>query len=165
MITKPEESWDQHAKTLGFANEEAMLKHLYVHSKMSLAEIAEVLGYSIFTIRSRLLRLGVDMRPRGGFNNAGNRTLRDVPYDELMGTPTIELCKKYNVHKTTVYTERRVRKHELCTNSATAADAALSIPSSGSVLPGTVVSEEQRLQRLLENDDAEDLVDWENDNS
>ncbi len=52
--------------TLGYGSEEEMLKELY--KMMNLRQMAELTGYSVSTIRSRMLRAKIKMRPRGGPN-------------------------------------------------------------------------------------------------
>jgi hypothetical protein len=60
------------AELLGFKDEEDMLRQLYKHH--SIHQIAAKLGYSDFTIRARLVRAGVKMRPRGGANHVRSET-------------------------------------------------------------------------------------------
>lgn len=105
----PEESWEQIAQVLGFISEEEMLRHLYVEQHFSIKQIERTIGYNSWTVRARLLRMGVEMRPRGGAHSPVKRVLEDVPEKELFNLPVLDLVTTYGVHPSTVSSERRYR--------------------------------------------------------
>jgi len=51
---------------LGYSTEEEMLRELY--KGLSLREMAELTGYSVFMLRTRMIRAKIPLRPRGGPN-------------------------------------------------------------------------------------------------
>lgn len=105
-----EESWQSIADTLGFTDENEMLRHLYQEQGFSLNEIAKVVGYSTWTVRARLLRLGVELRGRGGADIPRvKRKLSDLTDDELFHVSIQTLVKQHGVHPSTISSERRYR--------------------------------------------------------
>lgn len=107
-MAQVEASWDPVAKTLGFENENEMLKYLYVQEKRSIGEIAKVVGFAPWSVRRRLLNLEVPLRRRGGPNHAGKRKLGHISDEELAGNP-VKLACNHKVHISTVFAERRIR--------------------------------------------------------
>ena len=105
-----EESWLPVASSLGFLSELDMLEHLYLDAGFSLKEMERVIGYSSISIRRRLLMNGVSLRKRGGPNRVGKRRLLAVPDSELKYTPPNEVAATYNVHVSTVFSEKRLRR-------------------------------------------------------
>lgn len=107
----PEESWLEVASTLGFDSEEGMLRHLYASQEFSIGDIARIVGRSTFTVRTRLMTLGVRLRGRGGPNNRqGKRKLLKLTDPELYNSTVGELVDKFGVHASTVSAERRLRE-------------------------------------------------------
>jgi len=86
-----------------------VLKYLYEEKEYSLTQIQslvdrETLGTA--TLSSKLKKLGIEVRKRGGDNCS--KELYLTKQDFLEHSPR-ELAKKYNVHVTTIYN----RKHKL----------------------------------------------------
>lgn len=98
------------AQTLGYNSEDDMFRDLYLIQGFSIKEVSKVLGIAGWVVRNRLIGMKIPLRPRGGLNNFGNRKLACVPDKELMKEKTAELCKKYKVHQSTVFAERRTRR-------------------------------------------------------
>lgn len=117
------ENWHSVAATLGFDSESEMLKNLYMEQKFSLNQLRHILGYSTYSIRRRLILLGIEMRARGGPDNrTGRRRLKHISADELTNTPASQLAERHKVHLSTVYAETRFRRKEMinsCLNSQT----------------------------------------------
>jgi len=110
MMAQIEESWQPIAETLGYRNEEEMLKHLYNEQGFSLSQIAKIVGYSVWSVRRRLVMTGVVMRNRGGANNQMGRKLANVPDDEIFGGTYEVVARKFGVHTASVYLERQRRR-------------------------------------------------------
>lgn len=104
-----EESWNQTAATLGYHDEEHMLRGMYLVQSMSINQIAKVLGFSPFMVRMRLLRLKVKLRGRGG-PQRHVRKLAHLSDHELFHFSNGHIQKEHNVHSSTVSAERRLRK-------------------------------------------------------
>ena len=107
MPTLPE-SWLQIAQTLGYPSEREMLRDLYSKHRLSVTELAEILGFSRTNVRRRLVYNFIVPRGRGGDNRSGRTRLRTVPDEELRG-PATKLAEKYGVHVATVFLERKRR--------------------------------------------------------
>lgn len=123
-----EETWLPVAHSLGFNNEKEMLEHLYNEAKFSLKEIEHVIGYSYISIRRRLMLYGIELRNRGGPHRTGRRRLLALSNSEVKFTPPNDLARKYNVHISTVFAEKRLRKAqmgEIAWNSVLGAPQAL----------------------------------------
>jgi len=120
-----ESDWTGLVKTLGYRSEREMLVDMYGTAAMSLSEIAKVLGFSTFAVRRRLMVHGIRLRERGGLHNAGNRKLKSVPDEILFGLTTEEIAAKYDAHKTTVWSERRIRKDGTSSDCTVGADGEL----------------------------------------
>lgn len=106
-----EESWLPIANTLGFETEEAMLKHLYLEQRLSLSQLAKIVGYSTFTVRERLVRNLILLRGRGGAHGGtAKRSLSHVSDDQLFKGEIKELVLAHNVHPSTICSERRYRR-------------------------------------------------------
>lgn len=103
------QSWSAEANALGYENEREMLKNLYEDREMSFSEIAHVLGYSLASVRKRVIAYGIGTRKRGGPNFFGRRKLKAVPSEELEKTSPKVLAEKYRVHIATVFKEKRER--------------------------------------------------------
>lgn len=109
-----ENSWLPQAHTLGFLCEEDMLKSLYVEQSLSIKQIAHILGYSTFSVRSRLIRLGITLRSRGGKGGKlGRRRLAHLSIKELFESNVTLLVDKYKVNPSTVSNERALRRKEI----------------------------------------------------
>lgn len=106
------ENWDPIASTLGYKNSKDMLIDLYVNQHFSIEDLAKRLGYSKNNLRRRLLMLGIQLRSRGGKNNLGKNVLKDVPDAEFQHPR--EVANKYNVHISTVFSEKRRRGLQSC---------------------------------------------------
>lgn len=104
------ESWAPLAQTLGFSSEDDMLKHFYVAQGLSLREMSSILGFSAFSIRRRLSKLGVPIRRRGGPNRQNKSFLVGVSDQELFEGSPAELAEAHGVSLATVFNERRRRK-------------------------------------------------------
>lgn len=78
------ESWDAIAKILNYETEEEMLKDLYLVQDLSIQAMVKKLGFAQNVIRTRLLGVGVKLRPRGGANSTGHTKFRDVSDEDLM---------------------------------------------------------------------------------
>lgn len=109
-MPRVEEDWGPLVSTLGFRSEEDMLRQFYLLQGFSIKELAKILGYTTWTVRRRLILWGIPLRQRGGPNNAGRRLLADTSDEEIFNTPLKEVCAKYNVHESTIFAERRLRK-------------------------------------------------------
>lgn len=108
-----DQSWNPEAQTLGYENEREMLIDLYNEQNFSIGQIAEVIGYSAFSVRKRLMMFGVSLKSRGGPNNRrGKRRLIDVSDEELFGTSPAKLAYAKNVHIATVFAEKRFRERK-----------------------------------------------------
>lgn len=110
-----EESWQPLADTLGFPNEREMLNELYLLQRLSLSQIAKVLGVSHVNVRRRLLGHGIPLRARGGRNRT-KRILADVPSAELFSPQVNIQAYQRGIHPSTIFAERRRRRDELRTN-------------------------------------------------
>lgn len=107
------ESWQPIADTLGFKSEEEMLKHLYLSQSFSLLQMKQVLGYSTYAIRRRLIEFGIPLRSRGGPDNRlGRRKLKDISDSKLLTTKSEALAEEFKVHVSTVFAEKRFRAAE-----------------------------------------------------
>lgn len=105
------ESWQPIASTLGFRTEEEMLKHLYIQQAFSLSEMSKILGFSTWSVRRRLQLLGVPMKQRGGAaNRLGRRRLAHLTDAELEEGPIAVLAAKEDVHMSTIFAEKRLRR-------------------------------------------------------
>lgn len=104
------ESWAPLAQTLGFSSEDDMLKHFYVAQGLSLKDMSAILGFSTFSIRRRLRKIGVPIRKRGGPNRQDKSLLSDVSDQELFEGSPAELAETHGVSMATVFNERRRRK-------------------------------------------------------
>ena len=60
-----EESWKRDALRLGYTSEREMLKGMYSDRRMTLRDMAELLGYSTWAIRRRLILNKIPMRKKG----------------------------------------------------------------------------------------------------
>lgn len=105
-----EESWQAIAATLGYRDEQSMLRSLYTEEEFSINEIAKILGFSSFNVRRRLIEHQIPLRSRGGPNKLGKRSLLNVSDEELNTSSYEEIAAKYHVHVSTVYAERRLRR-------------------------------------------------------
>jgi hypothetical protein len=107
------ESWQPIADTLGFSSEEEMLKHLYIMQEFSLSQLRNILGYSTWAIRRRLIINGIPLRGKGGPNNRlGRRRLKELSDEELTQSSVVKTAEKHQVHISTVYAEIRLRERE-----------------------------------------------------
>ena len=113
-----EESWQGLADTLGFDSERTMLQHFYLEQGFSIRQMADKLGYSTFAVRRRLLSFGIELRRRGGPNGLGITSLGHLTDEELFKTSPAELAKAYEVHISTVFTEKRRRTKRREENAA-----------------------------------------------
>lgn len=105
------ENWQPLADTLGFRSEAEMLKNLYCVQNFSLSQLKSLLGYSVCSIRRRLIIHGIPLRGKGGPNNRlGKRRLKHLTDEELRGHPAIRVAEAHQVHLSTVYAEIRFRK-------------------------------------------------------
>lgn len=64
-----EDWWNQKAKSLGYDNETRMLIGLYWGKGRSLRQVGDACDMSYQVIAWRMIRRGIDRRPRGGRNN------------------------------------------------------------------------------------------------
>lgn len=111
-------SWDVQARSLGFLDEAAMLKELYINQGLSLGQIAGIVESSTFTVKTRLTYLKVKMRGRGGaVNRQGKRKLVHLTTEQL-AKPTHILVKQWGVDPSTVASERRYRASQVLLNQA-----------------------------------------------
>ena len=60
----------------GYASDYEMLEDLYNHKKMSLAQIGHLLGVNKYTVRNRLRKINIPIKPRGGDQRSPERILR-----------------------------------------------------------------------------------------
>lgn len=112
-MARQAENWLPIANTLGFLTEREMFEDLYLKQEFSLSQLKGILGYSVWTIRNRLVRSGIPLRQRGGPNNRlGARRLKNLTLEELF-QPAQKIVDKYHVHLSTVYAEVRFRKKEM----------------------------------------------------
>lgn len=107
-----EESWRPIAATLGFRDEEEMLKELYLKQGFSISEISHVVGYSRFNVRRRLILLHVPLRSRGGDNRSGRRKLAAIASEKILSGSPVNLAIEHGVHISTIFAERRLRRKE-----------------------------------------------------
>ena len=63
------QSWHQIALASGYRDEAEMLRTLYETKKLSVRDIARVVGYSYKTTYDRIVRYGIALRGRGGANH------------------------------------------------------------------------------------------------
>jgi len=75
----------------------------YCDLGMSIKQIANLCGVSPFTLRSKLLRMGIKLKRRGGKRRKPTAFLRS----DLEEMSLKELCHKYKVSKTTVNSAKR----------------------------------------------------------
>jgi transposase len=75
----------------------------YCDLAMSIKQIAELCEVSSFTLREKLLKIGLKLKKRGGPRRKRIRFLRS----DLEEMSIKELCTKYHVSKTTVEKARR----------------------------------------------------------
>ena len=108
-VSVSERSWNAEANTLGYESEKQMMHDLYVVNNFSIAQMAEMLGYSFFSVRKRLQSWGISLKRRGGPNNHGKRRLATITKEELMKQSPTEIAKKYDVCVATVFAEKRFR--------------------------------------------------------
>lgn len=113
-----EQDWNPLAKELGYVNEYEMLKDMYETLLFSVREIAKVVGCSNYCVRKHLVDHGIKLRGRGGPQNQNKRKLININLEELFMEDAEELAAKYDLHSTSVYRERRLRKQEWISESA-----------------------------------------------
>mgnify|MGYP001561976081 CR=1 FL=1 len=84
----------------------------YCDLAMSIKQIASFCEVSPFALREKLLKIGINLKKRGGPRRKGTKFLQS----DLEEMSLKELCKKYRVSKTTVgKARRRLRwKHKNC---------------------------------------------------
>lgn len=86
-------------KTFGqFKTIDDLLKKLYKKYKFSTRTLAELCGCDPTTVRTKLIKLGVKLRERGGPNNRSNI---NITRDDWLLLNIKELAKKYGCHPTT----------------------------------------------------------------
>ena len=61
--------WHQIARNSNYRDEEEMLSDLYITKRLSIRDIAKVVGYSYKAVWNRLSRYKLDVRARGGPNH------------------------------------------------------------------------------------------------
>jgi hypothetical protein len=153
------QSWHPIAETLGFESEKEMLQHLYIDQGFSINELSTIIGFCTSSVRYRLITHLIPLRPRGGSESkVGKRRLKHVPADELINKSAQVVATKYQVHVSTVYAEKALRKKKGTAHEVLPHYADSSIPTlreeqrpldgSGSVVASTevqgVLSEEER---------------------
>ena len=95
------------AKRLGYEDEEAMWKDLYVQKRQSITALAVQLDVSRNTIRSALLRFSLEVRGRGGANNT-KTVVNDALIAEIRKDGVMAVAARLNVNYTTLY--KRLRR-------------------------------------------------------
>ena len=80
-----------------------ILFECYCNLAMSIKQIAALCEVSPFALREKLLKIGLNLKKRGGPRRKGTKFLRS----DLEEMSLKELCKKYKVSKTTVEKARR----------------------------------------------------------
>ncbi len=75
----------------------------YCDLKMSIKDLANLCEISSFALREKLLKLGFNLKKRGGPRRKGTKFLQS----DLEEMSLKELCKKYGVSNTTVEKARR----------------------------------------------------------
>jgi len=152
-----EESWNELARTLGFESEEKMLRSLYVDEGFSLNELASVVERSALTVRRRLILLRISLRGRGGPNRTGKRSLAHIDDRELKFSKPEELAKRENVHISTVFAEKRLRKalkgeewNSLLSAPKTSSSTSGEEPSTTSFSPSTATEESTSSSTTIE---------------
>lgn len=107
------ESWEPIVKALGYEDEAAMLRDLYLGQRMSLKELAKKLGYSFNVVRRHLQAVGIDMRKQGGINRHVSEKLLKVPDEAFADIHA--LARELNMHHSTIWKEKR-RRGLVCTS-------------------------------------------------
>lgn len=151
------ESWNPIAETLGYRNEEHMLRDLYEEQNFSISEIAKRLGFAQNNVRRRLLICGMQLRERGGRNNLGNRVLSELTDEQLSQDPR-KVAAECNVHISTVFKEKRRRGLKCCSppllrvtasEDTASQDTNSASPSNVSETGDTSISTEEELMQEI----------------
>lgn len=90
------------AGTFTNAPDQALIS-LYILDKLSLRKIAAKLKVDPYTIKRKLVGLGIILRGRGGKNNTKLLFITDK---ELRTVPAKKLAQQYNVSLKTIYNRR-----------------------------------------------------------
>lgn len=101
------ESWEPIVQALGYESEKAMLEDFYVAQAMSVADLAQRLGYSRGIVIQHLEAAGITLRGRGGPNRKVSSKLTSVKDEDFVDIPA--LASKLGMHHSTVYKEARRR--------------------------------------------------------
>lgn len=98
---RPPLDWKElfHEAEYNVIDGESYLAWLYTNDKLSLRQIGAKLKVDPYTVRRKLLDLGITLRPRGGPNNVRNLS---IPEDELRSIPMRALAAKYKTSTKTI---------------------------------------------------------------
>lgn len=85
-----------------------MLVDLYIGQDKSLNDIAKELGGMTFTtVRNKLLRLGIQLKKRGGAQNVLSRPI-DISQEEYESSSYKEMALRHTCSLSTIYQRTRV---------------------------------------------------------
>ena len=110
------ESWQHFADTTGFRDEKEMLHSFYLEQKLSINQIAEVLGVSTGAVRRRLRLADIPLRGRGGKNRIGVGKVQLLTDAELASLDSREKCIGSGFHPSAIYKEKKRRQNALRAN-------------------------------------------------
>ena len=101
--------WPEIVKTLHYQSEAEMWNDLYNNKKWGINKLSTFLGFGVATIRRRLIKSEIKMRPKGGPQPRGGAKLKLLRMDPRIAVygSLIETARIANLDKTTVYHWRR----------------------------------------------------------
>ena len=101
-------NWEELSKTFGFENEKEMLEEFYHKQNWSVSKIAKRIKTGTSTIISKMIKLGIERRGKGGPNNSSvPEGIKGLTRDELMNAKINDLVKKTGLSMSTILRYRR----------------------------------------------------------
>lgn len=103
------EDWEAKAVEFGYPSYEKLLLDLYVSDGLTMKQIAQKMGCSIFTLSKHLDDFNIPKRRPGGVQNLAFKKWRLFRLDQrvVYSTPDTELEKLLTIDKSTVYKYKR----------------------------------------------------------
>ena len=105
------DDWDHKARQLGYLNECDMFTKLYLDEHRSIAMLSLLLQAGSATISSRLDKLNIPKRSRGGDNNSGWQTWKLSHFDQriVLYLPLDQLPEMTGISRSLWYKYKRSR--------------------------------------------------------
>jgi AcrR family transcriptional regulator len=106
--------WNAFAETIGYRDEEKMLRDMYYNHGLSLNEIADKLGVGKATIRGRMGMYDMQRRKRGGPNNQSLKrvALHLMDQRRVRSESIVEVAKAVSAHPSTVWKYLNTKEEE-----------------------------------------------------